>query len=46
MVVTLAGAAAHPGGSDTLQEVMETITQLIMQDTEPDPGVDRAGDVS
>ena len=29
-----------------LQEVMETITQLIMQDTEPDPGVDRAGDVS
>ena len=21
-----------------LQEVMETITQLIMQDTEPDPG--------
>ena len=29
-----------------VQEVMETITQLIMQDTEPDPGVDRAGDVS
>ena len=29
-----------------LKEVMETITQIIAQDTEPDPGVDRAGDVS
>ena len=44
-MATLAGAAAH-GQTPPLQEVMETITQLIMQDTSQTRGVDRAGDVS
>ena len=38
-MATLAGAAADPGAEQPpLKEVMETITQLITQDTEPDPG--------